>query len=242
MDSLSLDKGGDYCYSTYLFGSETDKLYECLVAEGLPKDASYCSRKYDYELLEEKKMGRTRDISSKHECQLNNGGIPNNQNQCKVLATLNEELGDFSQKLTPHSNVVLSNKVDANEIILNDCAYTKEAAEGQKPFWKAEIENSKVMQVKLFNTLNGADQSNLGSAQVYVGGKLCGSLPKAPKLEQTITVKCEHDDVQGITGDTVEIRGQLVGTMVVCDVQVFTEADAATKKTQADEFSQCKTW
>ena len=98
------------------------------------------------------------------------------------------------------------------------------------------------MQVKLYNTLNGADQSNLGSAEVWVGGKFCGSLPKAPKLETTISVECDHDDVKGITGDTVEIRGKLVGTMVVCDVQVFTEADSAVASTQADEYSQCLTW
>lgn len=96
MDELGLVKGGDYCYSKFLFASETDDLYSCLESESLPKDSTYCSKKYDYELLEEKKQGRTKDISSKYTCQENNGGIPNNENQCKVLATLKEDLGDFS--------------------------------------------------------------------------------------------------------------------------------------------------
>ena len=52
MDENTLVKGGDYCYSKFLFAAETDDLYTCLVSEGLPKDSTYCGRKYDYDLLE----------------------------------------------------------------------------------------------------------------------------------------------------------------------------------------------
>ena len=205
MDELAITKGGDYCYLTYLFAAETDDLYNCLVAEGLPKDSSYCDRKYAFDLLEQKKFDSTVDIAQKYACQNNNGGIPNNANQCKVLTTMNAELGKFTQELVPHSNIVLSKKVDANEIIVNDCQYTAGESELLKPFWKADLAStSKVQRVKIFNTLNGADSSNLNSAAIYVGGKFCGKMPKAPKLEKTITVECEGE---GVEGGNIEIKG-----------------------------------
>jgi hypothetical protein len=67
--------------------------------------------------------------------------------------------------------VFLSKKVDANELVVNDCHYTSGATETDRPFWKADLAKSvKVRQVKVYNTLNGADSSNLGSADVYVSG------------------------------------------------------------------------
>ena len=135
-------KGGDYCYLTFLFPKETDDLYDCLKAEGLPKDSSYCDKIYNYNLLEAKKVGSTVDISEKYECQLENGGIPNNANQCKVLTTIKQELGDFDQQLVPYSNIVLSNETPANEIITTDCAYTSGVTETSKPFWKADLDQA----------------------------------------------------------------------------------------------------
>lgn len=77
----------------------------------------------------------------------------------------------------------------ANEIITTDCAYTSGVTDSDKPFWKATLdETKKIKQVKVFNTLNGADSSLLNSAEVWVGDKLCGKMPKAPKLETTVSV------------------------------------------------------
>jgi hypothetical protein len=133
-----------------------------------------------------------------------------------VLAQIKEDMGDFfTQQLTPHSNVVLSKKVDANEIIVNDCHYATGVTRADKPFWRANLaETVNVRQVKVYNTLNGADSSNLGSATVYVGGKFCGKMPKSPKLDTIVSVECEGP---GVRGNTIEIKGVSPGTMMVCD-------------------------
>jgi hypothetical protein len=65
-------------------------------------------------------------------------------------------------------------------------------------------------------------------------------MPKAPKLEKIVTVECAGDGVQG---DTVEIRGQLFGTMMVCDAQVFSDVESGpAQKALDDEYSQCLAW
>jgi hypothetical protein len=138
----------------------------------------------------------------------------------------------------------LSKETAANEIITNDCKYTSGATENSEPFWKADLDQvSKVKQVKIFNTLNGADSSLLASAEVWVGETYCGKLPKAPKLETTISVQCQSEDGQGILGSSIEIRGHQVGTMMICNPQVFAAVDSpSTKSSLTDQYSQCLSW